>query len=93
MFFNPLLARQTLAVSLLHDINHFPLLHTFQEIREEYIQAVDLMDLFCDGKATQDNPSIYDLLGEVSLSREQFKDILFLNIHNSSKRAMSPVSK
>jgi HD superfamily phosphohydrolase len=78
VFFNPLLARQTLAVSLLHDINHFPFLHTFQEVREEYIKDVDLIDFFCDGTATQDSPSIYDLLNEVSLTREQFKDILLL---------------
>jgi len=79
VFFNPLLARQTLAVAILHDINHFPFLHTFQEVREEYIKDLDLLDLFCDGAATQDSPSIYELLREVALTREQFKDLLLLD--------------
>jgi hypothetical protein len=78
-FFSPLLARQALVISLLHDINHFPLLHTFQEVREEYIKDMDLIDVFCDGVATQDSPSIYELLSEVSLTREEFRDVLLLD--------------
>jgi uncharacterized protein len=79
MLFSPRLARQTLAVSLLHDINHFPFLHTFQEMQDQDITNIDLLDFFCDGKATQDSPSIYELLVELGLERQQFKDLLLLD--------------
>ena len=82
LLFNPLLARQALAVSLLHDINHFPFLHIFQETRGDYIRDIDLLDLFCNGKATQDNPSIYQILeDEIKLDREQFKNLMLLSHH------------
>src|SRR5258707_4824439 len=79
MFFSPRLARQTLAVSLLHDINHFPFLHTFQEMQDQYITDFDPLDFFFDGKATQESPSIYDLLSELGLPRDQFKHLLILD--------------
>jgi len=82
LLFNPLLARQALAVSLLHDINHFPFLHIFQETRGDYIRDIDLLDLFCNGKATQDNPSIYQILeDEIDLDREHFKNLMLLSHH------------
>jgi len=85
LLFNPLLARQALAMSLLHDINHFPFLHIFQETRGDYIRDIDLLDLFCNGKATQDNPSIYEILeDEIDLKREHFKDLMLLSHHKLS---------
>ncbi len=77
LLFSPLLARQALAASLLHDINHCLFLHTFQEAIGKPMKNVDLLDLFCDGHLTKDNPSIYEILEqEVSLPRSQFRDLL-----------------
>lgn len=76
--FDHRLARQALALALLHDINHFPLLHVFQEVDPDYLTQLDLLDLFCDGEATQDSPSIYEILSDIGLSREQFRDVLLL---------------
>jgi HD superfamily phosphohydrolase len=73
--FDPNLARQAMVMSLLHDINHFPLLHVFQEAPGNYIHDIDLYDLFCDGRATQDNPSIYSIIEQIGISQKQFKDI------------------
>jgi HD superfamily phosphohydrolase/serine/threonine protein kinase len=89
-FFNPRLARQTLVVALLHDINHFPFLHTFQEVRGEYVSGIDLIDLFCDGKATQDAPGIYDIVGETGLTSEQFKDLLMLDHSKFVEKGYEP---
>ncbi len=89
-FFTPLLARQALVISLLHDINHFPLLHVFQEIAEEDMRGVDLVSLFCDGQATNDSPSIYDLLEEVQVSRGHFKDMLFSDHHKIVSKGYLP---
>jgi HD superfamily phosphohydrolase len=75
-FQTPLLTRQAMALSLLHDINHFPFLHAFQEAPAKVMQGVDLIDMFCDGKLTEDSPSIYDLVGEVGLDRRQIRDFL-----------------
>lgn len=77
-WFDPILARQALVLALLHDINHFPFLHVFQEARGEYLRDIDLFDLFCNGKATQDAPSLYELLEQIGLSRQSFRDILLL---------------
>lgn len=75
IIFTPDLARQTLALALLHDINHCSLLHVFQEAALD--KQTDLLDLFCDGDATDDSPSIYELVEKLGLTRQQFKDILF----------------
>lgn len=90
LFFSENLARQALAIALLHDINHFPLLHAFQEIREECLKDIDLLDLFCKGKATQDSPSIYDVLANIDVSREQFRDIFLLKHHELVEKGYSP---
>ena len=91
LFFSPLLASQALAMALLHDINHFPFLHTIQEAVGSLLKGVDLLDLFCDGEATGDNPSIYELLHEnVGLSREQFRDILMLSHQDLVEKQYDP---
>ena len=78
LLFSPSLARQALAVSLLHDINHFPLLHVFQELRDiDALHSLDILDLFCDGRATHDRPSIYDILQDIGIDKGTFKDLLF----------------
>ena len=87
LLFNPSLATQALAISLLHDINHFPLLHVFQEVPG---WNIELLDLFCDGKATQDSPSIYEILEEIGITREQFRDLLFLKYHQLLQKDYSP---
>ena len=53
-----------LVLALLHDINHFPFLHTFQELGAASFAEVSLLDLFCDGEATGDKPSLYQIVEE-----------------------------
>ena len=78
LLFTPELARQTLMLSLLHDINHFPFLHTFQELNWPSFKEISLLDLMCDGKATGDNPSIYDIVEKgTGLTSMQLREILF----------------
>ena len=43
--FDSRLACQAMVMSLLHDINHFPLLHIFQETPGNYIHDIDIFDL------------------------------------------------
>ena len=75
--FTPQFARQALGIALLHDINHVPLLHIFQDSRRPVFDERKLLDLFCDGDATEDKPSIYQMVeDELQLGREQFKDVL-----------------
>lgn len=90
LLFSPTLARQALAVALLHDINHFPFLHVFQESRGDYIRDIDLLNLFCDGKATGDSPSIYDLIERLQLDRQAFRDLLLSNHHQIVQRQYEP---
>ena len=90
LFFSPVLARKVLALSLLHDINHFPLLHIFQEIPEAYISRVDLIELFCNGQATQDTPSIYQILNDLGITSEEFKHVLFLKHHELVEKGYGP---
>jgi HD superfamily phosphohydrolase len=78
LLFTPELARQTLILALLHDINHFPFLHTFQELNWPSFQEISLLDLTCDGEVTGDAPSIYEIVEkETGLTPKQLKDILF----------------
>lgn len=78
LLFTPLLARQTLVLALLHDINHFPFLHTFQELNWRSFKEISLLDLVCDGQATGDRPSIYELVeNETGLTPVQLREILF----------------
>jgi HD superfamily phosphohydrolase len=66
-----------LLVALLHDINHFPFLHYFQELDIPALKRVNVLDLFCNGVATSDKPSIYEILQNEGLSPEYFKAVLF----------------
>ncbi len=90
LLFSPSLARQALVMALLHDINHFPLLHVFQEARGDFTGAIDLLDLFCDGTATQDPESIYDLVHEVGLTREQFRALILLPHEELAEKGSPP---
>ena len=74
----------------MHDINHFPFLHVFQEARGEYLRDIDLLDLFCNGKATQDAPSLYELLERIGLSRQSFRDILLLEHDKLAEQGYQP---
>lgn len=80
-FFDEVSVQQLLLVVLLHDINHFPFLHTFQESRVDDIDRLGLFDLLCDGDITgekaEGEPSIYDLLGEQGLDPERFKRLIY----------------
>jgi HD superfamily phosphohydrolase len=71
--------QQLLLMALLHDINHFPFLHYFQEMKLEGLQSIDIVDLFCSGIATGDRVSLYDLMEDAGLSRTTLKNILFEN--------------
>lgn len=73
--------RMAMACALLHDINHFPLLHTVQELSRELDTQLDLISLFCDGRATRDDPSIYRLLREVGITPGIFKDLVLEDDH------------
>jgi HD superfamily phosphohydrolase len=91
LLFTPNVARQALVLALLHDINHFPFLHTFQELNSPSFKALDLLDLFCNGEATNDDPSIYSLVEDgTGLSAEIFKSILMENHHTLSAKGLDP---
>jgi HD superfamily phosphohydrolase len=81
-------ATQLLAVVLLHDINHFPFLHVFQESEIPGLDKLEVLNLFCDGQATGEKaagkPSIYDLLNDLGLTPERFKRLLFQNHHEQA---------
>ena len=73
--FDTPVGRLCLLTSLLHDINHFPFLHVFQELPGEYLAGTDLVDLFCDGVVTRDDPCVYELISGLSVDVESFKRI------------------
>jgi HD superfamily phosphohydrolase len=68
--------RQLLAVALLHDINHFPFLHTVQETDLPGLDNKSVIQLLCDGDATGEKhrhePSILDILGSVGVTQSRF---------------------
>jgi uncharacterized protein len=66
-----------LIAALLHDINHFSFLHYFQEISEPTLKQVDTLDLFCNGEATKDKPSIYSILADEGITPGYLKQLLF----------------
>jgi HD superfamily phosphohydrolase len=78
--FNEKESRQLLIIALLHDINHFPFLHIFQESGIESINSINLFDLFCNGEITGEKkngfPSIFELLSEIDLEPERFKRLI-----------------
>ena len=63
-------------ISLLHDINHFPFLHYFQEFDIPSLKKVDIVGYFCDGQATKDNPSILEIISDLDIGLEFIKDVL-----------------
>jgi len=81
-------AQQLLVSVLLHDINHFPFLHIFQESEIPGLDRLQVVDLFCNGEATGERaagrPSIYDLLGDVGIEPDRFKRIVFGNHHEQA---------
>ena len=68
--------RKLLATALLHDLNHFPFLHYFQELKVPALHKVDLWDFFGDGQATSDAPSIYQILADAGIDPQSVKRIL-----------------
>ncbi|HEV3302353.1 MAG TPA: protein kinase [Planctomycetaceae bacterium] len=85
MLFDRRSAQQLLVMALLHDINHFPFLHVFQESAIPGLDRVGVVDLFCDGEATGERaarkPSIYDLLNDVGIDPPRFKRLVFSGHH------------
>lgn len=76
LHFDEAAVRRLLIVSLLHDINHFPFLHIFQEL-ESGLSRVNVLDLFCDGELTEDKPSIYELIEDLDISKARFRALVF----------------
>lgn len=66
-----------LLVCLLHDINHFPFLHYFQELNDPALKQIDFLDLFCSGEATGDSPSVYELLAQEGIEPDYLRAVLF----------------
>lgn len=77
--------RQLLVCSLLHDINHFPFLHIFQESVIPNLDKIEILDLFCNGEATGEKaigkPSLYELLNDIGIDSNRFKRLVFGKHH------------
>lgn len=69
--------QRIVAVALLHDIVHFPFYHYFQEQGLANYDKHAIVDLFCNGRATGDRPSIYEILDGIGLPRDRLHRILF----------------
>lgn len=82
--FSPEMARQALVFALLHDINHFPLLHIFQESRSRPLKDVDLVDIFSNGRLTHDSPSLEQLLDGLGVTQERFRRVLIHKHHQQT---------
>jgi len=80
-FFDERAVQQFLLVVLLHDINHFPFLHTFQESKVDELDRFELFDLLCSGEITGEKaagePSIYELLEAEGLDAQRFKRLVY----------------
>jgi HD superfamily phosphohydrolase len=66
-----------LLVCLLHDVNHFPFLHYFQELNDPALKQIDFLNLFCAGEATGDSPSVYELVAGEGMDPTYLRAILF----------------
>lgn len=96
LLFDTMSCQQLLMVSLLHDINHFPFLHIFQESNIPGLDRLKVVDLFCDGVATGEKaagqPSVYELLADVGIMPQRFKKLIlgkFDEQENHSDQAIS----
>jgi HD superfamily phosphohydrolase len=73
--------QQALVFVLLHDINHFPFLHTLQESGITKIDKFQVLDYFCSGERTGEKadkaPSIYDLADKFDITQARLKRVLF----------------
>lgn len=65
-----------LITALLHDINHFPFLHYFQEIDVARSDSLDLFEFFVSGTASGDSPNIADLLTDAGLDPGKVLEVL-----------------
>ena len=85
MLFDKKSVQQLLVTALLHDINHFPFLHIFQESKVAALKDIDVINLFCSGEATGENaakqPSIASLMSDVGLTVDRFKRLVFGEHH------------
>lgn len=66
-----------LLVALLHDVNHFPFLHYFQEWNNPGLKQINILDLFCGGQTTGDSPSVYELLDQEDIDPVYLRTVLF----------------
>ena len=81
-------SQQLLVCALMHDINHFPFLHIFQESGIPGLDQLGIVDLFCEGDATGEKslkqPSVYELMSSLGLEPDRFKRIVFQKHHEQS---------
>jgi HD superfamily phosphohydrolase len=82
---------EAMAVILLHDINHFPFMHIFQESGLEHVSNARVIDYFCDGDATGDKksgrPSIYEIASELGIDSERLKRLILKHHHQQESEA------
>lgn len=88
--------QQLLITVLLHDINHFPFLHIFQESGIRSWDRLTVLDFFCDGEATGERaaktPSIYDILADLGIDRDRFKRLLLREHHEQTSEVDQVIS-
>jgi serine/threonine protein kinase len=65
-----------LATALLHDINHFPFLHYCQELDVARDEQLNLFEMFIRGQATNEKPTIGDLLFDAGIDPDQVIRVL-----------------
>jgi len=58
--------------TLLHDINHFPFLHIFQELGIEEVKKATYVYLFCNGELTG-KPSLYELAHNSGIDADRLR--------------------
>jgi HD superfamily phosphohydrolase len=79
--FGPREQRQLLAFVLLHDINHFPFLHTMQEAQVEGLNNYTVTDYFCGNDfaaaVAGGRTTVYEVLASIGIDADTFKRVLF----------------